>query len=233
MRILIVEADADLGVAMQHGLLMLGHEPVLVASAEAALWRADREQPDAVLLGARLPGMSALDFLRLPQVRESGVPIVVVGTGADASAARTLGALDVVPEPLRLEALRQIVQQAEAHALPRATTPDPGSPASGPERRRAPRAPLMVPVTIIDAHGVEHAAMSMNLSTYGIKVSSPTPLADVGIAQIVFTPPDGGEELRVVGALVRADRDGYAYSFVDLLVRGVVRLAAVMDRLVH
>ncbi|MBI3638051.1 MAG: PilZ domain-containing protein, partial [Candidatus Rokubacteria bacterium] len=125
-----------------------------------------------------------------------------------------------------------IIEEAEARALPR-PAPDQAAAKHGAERRRAPRVPLMVPVRIIDADGAEHTAMSMNLSTYGIKVSAATPLDEVGIAQIVFTPPDGGDELRAVGALVRADRDGYAYSFVDLLVRDVVRLSALMERLVR
>ncbi len=232
MRILIVEADADLGVALQEGLIMLGHEAVLVGSAEAAIWRADRELPDAVLLGARLPGMSAAEFLRSSRVRDAGLPIVVVGEGPDAEEARALGAVDVVPEPRTLATLRQIVAKTQVYR-PAAPREDQPPAAAGGERRRAPRAALVVPVRVVDVDGREHRAMSMNLSTYGIKVAATAPLADIGLAQIVFTPPDAGDPLTVTGALVRVDGDGYAFSFVDLLVRDVVRLAAVMDRLVR
>src|SRR2546426_3377496 len=47
-----------------------------VASAEDALEKLVSEQPHAILLDIRLPGMSGLDFLELPAVRDSGVPIV-------------------------------------------------------------------------------------------------------------------------------------------------------------
>src|SRR2546426_5217506 len=70
-----------------------------VASAEDALEKLVSEQPHAILLDIRLPGMSGLDFLELPAVRDSGVPIVAVsGVATEGQARECLkrGALDFI-----------------------------------------------------------------------------------------------------------------------------------------
>lgn len=228
MRVLIVEGDANLGSSLQHSLLMLGHEPVLAATAEAARRRLEHEPPDGLLLAARVAGRGVADLLALPPVREAGVPVVVMAEPSEMAEARALGALDVLERPVTLERLTRALQAMERRARRgvRATGAPPGA-----ERRRAPRAALVVPVTVVDGAGRRRSTMSMNLSTYGIKLAPTTPLDDVNVVELVFTPPDGGDALTVVGVLVREDRDGYAFSFVDLADAQVARLAALVERL--
>src|SRR5438093_10640976 len=76
MRVLVVEDQIDLGDVFRDFLLELGHQPVVVHTAEAALAKLASDRPDAILLDVQLPGMSGLDFLQLRPVRALGVPIV-------------------------------------------------------------------------------------------------------------------------------------------------------------
>src|SRR5436309_7092683 len=99
MRVLVVEDEPDLGDLLGDFLLDLGHHPLVVRSAEAALGKLQTERPDAIILDVHLPGMSGLDFLQLRLVRELGVPIVAVSGVATESQAREclhLGATDFV-----------------------------------------------------------------------------------------------------------------------------------------
>lgn len=227
MRVPIVEADLSRGTSLQHSLLMLDHEPMLVGTAEAALWRLERERPDGVLLAARLPDLTGGEPARLARVRELGVPIVVIAEAGETDAARAAGVLEVLERPLTLERLKRALETTAAHHAGMNSE----RAAAGEERRRSPRAALVVPVTVVDGSGRRQAAMSMNLSTYGIKLASPAPLRDLNVVKLVFTPPDGDGRLTAMGVLVREDRDGYAFSFVDLPQAHVVRLAALVARL--
>jgi DNA-binding response OmpR family regulator len=104
MRVLVVEDETDLGEVFRDFLSELGHQPVLVRSAEAALGKLQSDRPDAIILDIHLPGMSGLDFLQLRPVREAGLPIVAVSGVATESQAREclrLGALDFVGKPVR------------------------------------------------------------------------------------------------------------------------------------
>ncbi len=79
MRVLIVEDDRTVGEVLRDLCGELGHEAEAVRSAEDALVRLEEgARPDLILLDYRLPRMSGLDFLRLPLVRNTGIPIVVV-----------------------------------------------------------------------------------------------------------------------------------------------------------
>ena len=78
MRVLIVEetpAEAELyaDLIAQHG-----HDPVVAASAEAALDSLAVNRPDAVLLDLFLPGMSGVEFLRVLSERRLPVPVVAI-----------------------------------------------------------------------------------------------------------------------------------------------------------
>jgi DNA-binding response OmpR family regulator len=97
MRVLGVEDQVDLGDVFRDFLFALGHQPLVVHTAEAALARLQTERPDAILLDVHLPGMSGLDFLQLRPVRDLGVPIVAVSGVIDEHQAREclqLGAAD-------------------------------------------------------------------------------------------------------------------------------------------
>ena len=78
MRVLVVEDEPDVSAVFRDFLIELGHEAVLVRSAEAAIAVLERARPDAILLDIHLPGLSGLDFLQLAPVRESGLPVIAV-----------------------------------------------------------------------------------------------------------------------------------------------------------
>src|SRR5258706_3816112 len=154
MRVLVVEDEPDVGDVFIDYLLELGHQPLLVRSAEAALGTLASELPDAILLDINLPGMSGLDFLQLAPIRESGVPIVAVSgvaTEAQARECLRLGAVDFVGKPVPLERLRVVLAYLEPHVLFRHRE----EAEQRIERRRAPRAPLPFPVRVTEYNGTE------------------------------------------------------------------------------
>src|SRR3989337_2821253 len=172
MRILVVEDETDLGDVFRDFLLELGHQPLVVRSAEAALGKLATERPDAIILDIHLPGMSGLDFLQLRPVRELGVPIVAVSGVVTESPARhclRLGAADVVAQPAAPSARLEGAGAArEPHARSRLLERE--APA---DRRRAPRAPVSLPVRIREYSGAEHHALSVEVGVAGLKGRGP------------------------------------------------------------
>jgi len=136
MRVLIVEDDPTVGEVLRDLCAELGHEAAAVRSAEDALDRLEDTRPDLILLDFRLPRMSGLDFLRLPLVRNSGIPIVVVSGIASESQAQEcleLGAVKFLSKPVPFEQLHSLLDWFERRNRDRAA---PGSP----RERRAARA---------------------------------------------------------------------------------------------
>ena len=120
MRVLIVEDEEAVGMVLQDFLRELDHEAEVVPSAEEALPRVHDRRPDLVLLDFRLPGMSGLDFLRLSQVRDSRVPIIVISgvtTEQQAQECLRLGALDFAQKPIPFAHLQRLVETVELRAL--------------------------------------------------------------------------------------------------------------------
>src|SRR2546429_824270 len=151
MRVLVVEDEPDLGDVFRDFLLELGHQPLVVRSAEAALGKLHTERPDAIILDVHLPGMSGLDFLQLRLVRELGVPIVAVSGVATESQAREclhLGAADFVGKPIPLDRLSEVLTFIEPHALSRVAAR--GAP---PDRRHSSRAHLSLPIRVFEYGG--------------------------------------------------------------------------------
>src|SRR5215470_19398363 len=144
MRVLVVEDEEPLGEVFRDFLAEIGHDAVVVRSAEAALGTLERQRPDAIILDINLPGMSGLDFLQLRPVREAGLPIVAISGVATETQAREclrLGALDFVGKPVPLERLLDVLTFLEPHAINRRPSPD----ARPSERRRGPRAAIGFP----------------------------------------------------------------------------------------
>src|SRR5262249_11867228 len=110
LRILVVEDDERLAEIFRDFVAELGYQPTVVGSAEAALEVLTNARPDTILLDVRLPGMSGVEFLSLPAVRGSDVPVVVVSgvaTEVEARACLKLGALDFIRKPVTLARLGQ------------------------------------------------------------------------------------------------------------------------------
>jgi DNA-binding response OmpR family regulator len=220
MRVLVVEDQVDLGDVFRDYLFELGHQPVVVHTAEAALARLKTDRPDAILLDVQLPGMSGLDFLQLRPVRALGVPIVAVSGVVNESQARQclqLGAADFMGKPVQLDRLNEVLTFLEPHAMSRPAR-------EHPNRRQSPRGRLSIPVSVREYGGRELSGQLIEVGVTGGKVRLPAALEADTAAKLVFTPNDGGPPLEVVSILVRTDPDGCAFTFVRLGVSEAERL---------
>jgi DNA-binding NtrC family response regulator len=63
-RILIVDDDPDIVLALENRVTWMGHEPLTAASGKDGLRLLQQEQPDLVLLDIQLPGLSGLEVLQ-------------------------------------------------------------------------------------------------------------------------------------------------------------------------
>ena len=230
MRVLVVEDETDLGEVFREFLSELGHQPVLVRSAEAALGKLQSERPDAIILDIHLPGMSGLDFLQLRPVREAGLPIVAVSGVATESQAREclrLGALDFVGKPVPLQRLHDVLTFLEPHAINRMRDDQ----ARRADRRQSPRARLDLPVTLHEYRGASWSGTCVELSATGMKVKTDAPLSAGVSIKCAFRPPDDGAAIDVISLVLRADADGAALSFVNLPGHEGRRLGEIVRRL--
>jgi CheY-like chemotaxis protein len=230
MRVLIVEDEGPVGEVFVHYLDQLGHQPSLVRSAEAALARLTTDAPDAILLDVRLPGISGLEFLQLPLVRASGIPIVVVSgisTEDEARQCLRLGAVDFMAKPVPLARFREVLDALEPYALGRRAA----DPARRGERRRALRAPLATTVRVLEHDGREWLGTSVTVSPFSMKIRPQVAVRPGRVVKLVFTPPDGGSALEAQALLVREEQEAAVFSFADLSPPAVQRLSALVARL--
>jgi DNA-binding response OmpR family regulator len=211
MRVMIVEDQAALADVLGDFVRELGHEAVVVHDAETGVTTLERQAIDTILLDVDLPGMSGLDFLRLPAVRDRGVPVVVmsgVATEAQAREALSLGALDFLAKPIALERLAAVFDFVA-----------PGPPrrmAGGmPDRRPARRVRTSLPVRMSHKQRT-WSAICIELSASGMK-ARPDEMIHRGLTpRLSFSLPDRGRPIDVLGLVVRVDPDGAAFWFLDL-----------------
>lgn len=230
LRVLIVEDEQGVREVLRDFVANLGHEPIAVASAEDALERLVSEQPDAILLDIRLPGMSGLEFLELPVVQESGVPIVAtsgVATEAQARECLKRGALEFIHKPVTLDRLSAVL----AYVEPFARTRREGELERGLDRRPEPRATVELPVRLVTEKGVPWESTCTEISATGMKVVTRARLRPGHAVKVALTPAGGREPLDAVALVVRVDKSGAALWFLDLLPHEVQRLRAMVDRL--
>lgn len=226
MRVLIVEDQVDLGDVFRDFLFELGHQPVVVHTAEAALAKLQTERPDAILLDVQLPGMSGIDFLQLRPVRALGIPIVAVSGVANETQAREclqLGAADFMGKPVQLDRLNEVLTFLEPHAMSRLAERE-----APPDRRHSPRARFSIPLKLLEYSGRELEGQLIEIGVTGTKARLGAALEPGTVAKLVFTPPDGGPPIEAVSILVRTEPDGHAFTFVRLGVRDTERLRALV-----
>ena len=229
MRVLVVEDEEVLSEVFRDFLTELGHQPVMVRSAEAALGTLQTERPDAIILDIHLPGMSGLDFMQLRPIRESGLPIVAVSGIVTESQAREclrLGALDFVGKPVPLERLQDVLTYLEPHALHRTRE----AAAQRVDRRQAPRVSTSLPVVLREYRGSVWDGTCIEISVGGMKVRTDAALAAGSAVKCGFTP-DGGEPIDVISIVVRRDGTGTVLSFVNLPEHEQRRLGDVVRRM--
>ena len=229
MRVLVVEDEEDLREVFRDFLTELGHQPVVVRSAEAALGKLQTERPDAIILDIHLPGMSGLDFMQLRPIRESGLPIVAVSGIATESQAREslrLGALDVVGKPVPLQRLQDVLTYLEPLALHRTRDL-----AQQLDRRQAPRVSVSFPVSLREYRGVAWNGTCVEVSVTGMKVRTDAVLSVGAAVKCGFTPGDDGEPIDVISLVVRRDASGTVFSFINLPAHEHRRLGELVRRL--
>jgi CheY-like chemotaxis protein len=222
LRILVVEDERELGSILGDYAGSRGHRAEVVGSAEEALGRLDTFRPHAIILDVKLPGMSGLEFLRLPVVRQADASVIVVSGFVDETQAREClraGALEFLAKPVPLAVLGTVLDHVAVMA-------DPGAETAPAERRRAARMPVTLPVrAVTDDRTVTGAVVEV--STTGLRARFTGPLPTGSVVRLTITLLDGGAPLDVVALVVRVDVDGgVACWFLDATPAETERLVS-------
>jgi DNA-binding NtrC family response regulator len=223
MRVLIVEDEADLAEVFHDFIVSRGHTADVVGSAEAALERLRTSPPDTIVLDVKLPGMSGLQFMSLPVVREAALPVIVVSGHATEREAREclrLGALEFLSKPVPLETLGAVLEHAELFVERDGTS-------LRSERRLTRRIPANLPVRIVHEHGKVTTGRVVEVSTTGLRARLDASLRPGAAVRVSITMPDTRGSLEVIALVVRADPDGAAVWFLDLPPADAERLTAL------
>jgi DNA-binding response OmpR family regulator len=125
MRILVVEDDRALGVFLQKGLMLEGHDVEWVGDGEAALEMAAQQGPDLMVLDLGLPRRDGTEVLEIMRRDFQGTAVLVL-TGRSQVQERVrcldLGADDFVLKPFSFHELmarcRALLRRRERFADP-------------------------------------------------------------------------------------------------------------------
>ena len=113
-KVLIVEDDASMAVALRDGFASEGFEVGVVRDGESAIQAIGREAPDLVILDVMLPRLSGLDVCRRIRKRGNKVPVIMLtarGQEIDKVVGLRAGADDYVTKPF---SLMELMARAEA-----------------------------------------------------------------------------------------------------------------------
>lgn len=131
-RVLIIEDEYSLAAALSTVVRRVGGEPVVAASGQGGLDKAQKQTFDAVLLDIGLPDMSGLRVLAALRATATPPPVIIItahGTLDNALEARRLGAYDYFLKPLNLAEiqpqLRALLDLSRQEAVTTATSPQP------------------------------------------------------------------------------------------------------------
>ncbi len=125
-RILIVDDDPDIVLALENRVTWMGHEPLTAGDGKQALQMIQQEQPDLVLLDIQLPILSGLELLqqihdtaRADATRDAAnvsiPPIVMLtafGTIELAVKAMQLGAVNFITKPFTGDHITVVINKA-------------------------------------------------------------------------------------------------------------------------
>ena len=113
-RVLIVEDDEAMSVALRDGFEYEGYAVMVAQDGEAGLQLAAAERPDLILLDVMLPRMNGLDLCKQLRNGGNGVPIIMLtarGQEIDKVLGLKLGADDYITKPF---GFMELLARAEA-----------------------------------------------------------------------------------------------------------------------
>jgi DNA-binding response OmpR family regulator len=108
MRVLVVEDDKALGLFLQKGLMLAGHEVDWVGDGEAALENAEARQPDLMVLDLGLPRLDGTEVLAQVRARYKDISVLVLTGRSDVEErirCLNVGADDCVMKPFSFHEL--------------------------------------------------------------------------------------------------------------------------------
>jgi len=113
-KVLIVEDDEAMAVALRDGFDYEGYEVVVARDGEAGLEKARSAEPDLIILDVMLPKMTGLEICKLLRGEGNRVPIIMLtarGQEIDKVLGLKLGADDYVTKPF---SFMELTARAEA-----------------------------------------------------------------------------------------------------------------------
>jgi two-component system alkaline phosphatase synthesis response regulator PhoP len=126
-RILVVEDDTSMAVALQDGFSYEGFEVDLAADGSNGLRLANERNPDVIVLDVMLPKLSGIDVCKRIRQNNNLVPIIMLtarGQEADKVAGLKSGADDYVTKPFSFLELFARVEAVLRRAQGSADLPD-------------------------------------------------------------------------------------------------------------
>ena len=124
-RVLVVEDDEAMAVALRDGFAYEGHEVTVARDGEEGLRMAREDDPELMILDVMLPKMTGLEVCKLLRGEGSQLPIIMLtarGQEIDKVLGLKLGADDYVTKPFSFMEL-----MARVEAVLRRTRPNQGS----------------------------------------------------------------------------------------------------------
>ena len=112
-RVLLVDDEVDQAVALGKLIELEGHDTMVVHSAAAALEAARDFAPEVALLDIGMPDMDGFELARRLRAEQAGRPLLLVavtGYGQDAARFDAAGFDAHLLKPLRLDALRELLE---------------------------------------------------------------------------------------------------------------------------
>ena len=114
-RIVVVEDDTSMSQAIERILRAGGYQPIVFASAEAAIESDDLAGSDCMILDIGLPGMSGLEMARQLAVSGDEIPTIFITAHDNTLAhieANRLGAKGFLVKPFSGRALLGVVKKS-------------------------------------------------------------------------------------------------------------------------
>lgn len=117
-RVLVVDDQEDVRVAIASLLAKRGCDAVMADSGMAALERVRAEYFDVILCDVKMPAMSGLEFLSEALLLDRDLPVLMLSGVNDMATARDAlarGAMDYLRKPIELDELDSAIRSATRH----------------------------------------------------------------------------------------------------------------------